>query len=200
LALSRLKPTNSQFHHSVTHRLEIQQWLSRAAVNERKHALKSTILTSTGTNDIKGTSRSARVRRRWHEDGEDRASSHEEDDEEDGDYVYDIFQISDRQPDEGFQQDPAEDTPFDTLPSSNDLKDRDGGQLGIVVPVSGIHIAKDGRIDVTQCDGFTGDELMLEYDSDWSALGEDDDDDSNAENHPGKMSSNPFKYPVTFLV
>lgn len=30
-------------------------------------------------------------------------------------------------------------------------------------------------------------ELVFEYDSDWSALGEGDDSDSNAENHPGEF-------------
>ena len=173
-----------------TNKFEIQQWLHRAAL--KQHQLQSQsysrnqkIHTSlsfnphhdhnTAISSSAATAAAAEtVSSATNDNGNDMLIGAAESDD---DYVYDIYHAMSTTADVADPQITSQTTDSTTpAPDSATAVTRPqllSGFHGPIVPVEGLRIDDDsGNV-----------ELVFEYDSDWSALGEDDDSDSNAENH-----------------
>ena len=176
-----------------TNKFEIQQWLHRAALkqhhsqsqsysrNQQFHSPSHNPHPTTSPFSTAGTAGMETIPEISTDDMMMVGAAESEDD-----YVYDIYHamsttdttptITSPQP---TTTDECCDTSANPASASSTRPVLLSGFQGPIVPVEGLRIDDDsGNV-----------ELVFEYDSDWSALGEDDDSDSNAENHPSECLS-----------
>ena len=149
-------------------KLELQQWLYRATIQQRTKSSDS----SSTQDRMRRMLILARDQLGGSNAGDphtDTVTAHMGEKEQD-EYVFDIFQCPSASLYRGSS---SQASPSDPITATPALYDTTTMPFSCpVVPVEGLRFLSDGGV-----------ELAFEYDSDWSALA-DDDTDSNAENNP----------------